>query len=66
MDFIEVKKLKAEAQRVGEASATFVDEIIKIADEFQVDRKETLRKAVLSVQMTLALGDFSEYKVEDE
>lgn len=63
---MEEVKLMAEAHRVSEASAKFVDEIIKIADEFQEDRKETLIKAVVSVKLALELGDFSDYKVEEE
>lgn len=65
MDFMEQIKLMAVAQRVSEASSDFINEIIKIADEFQEDREEMLIKSVVTLQLALETGDFSEYIVEE-
>ena len=65
MDFMEQIKLMFVAQRVSEASSDFINEIIKIADEFQEEREEMLIKAVVTLQLALETGDFSEYIVEE-
>lgn len=63
--FLEEMKRMLEARKVSDAAAKFINELIKIADEFQVDRKGVVRKAEMALMLSIQTIDFDNYVISE-
>ena len=43
----------------------FIDDVIKIADEYNIDRNKLLIQCTNCLMLASELGDFSNYKLEE-